>query len=480
MGRATLTVRRRPRLRPHAAAMAAVVGAITALCVGAGAVRAEAAGPTAEVAPGVHIADASDLPSDAEPSTRKPDSPQTRIVGGSGTTIGKWPWQAAITLDPSVVSGDGFDRQFCGGSLVAPNIVVSAGHCFYDIVDSDDDFDDPSNFQVITGRTTLSSGEGAETDLDGLHYFTNGSGDPLYNPDTDEWDVVFLELSIPSTSQTIKVAGPGEGSVWSPGRTAFTTGWGSLVSGGPTVNTLREVQIEMISDGFCGSGFSYGPVFKPATMVCAGEIAGGKDACQGDSGGPLVVPIAGGGFRLVGDTSWGVGCGLPNLPGVYGRLAANPIRFALAAGVQDVAGVDILGAGGQPPPSPTPPDTSIALGVDADGKQKVKKLELTVGCGAEACDAVIGGKAIAKKKGKSASASKKTRTFKVAAAALSVGAGETKTQPVKFKKKKSVSKLRKLLKQKAFRKGTKAKLEVNASDAAGNTATEPVSVKLKR
>jgi hypothetical protein len=62
----------------------------------------------------------------------------------------------------------------------------------------------------------------------------------------------------------------------------------------------------------------------------------------------LVVPVAGGGFRLVGDTSFANGCGLPDTPGVYGRLADDPIRSALQEGVLRVAGVDIVGSNALP------------------------------------------------------------------------------------------------------------------------------------
>ena len=53
-------------------------------------------------------------------------------------------------------------------------------------------------------------------------------------------------------------------------------------------------------------------------MLCAGYKNGKKDACQGDSGGPLVVP---GGKELVGIVSFGDGCGKPEKPSGYTRVA---------------------------------------------------------------------------------------------------------------------------------------------------------------
>ena len=44
-----------------------------------------------------------------------------RIVGGRVSSDGAWPWQVALMLD---------DVQVCAGSIIRPNWVLTACHCF--------------------------------------------------------------------------------------------------------------------------------------------------------------------------------------------------------------------------------------------------------------------------------------------------------------------------------------------------------------
>lgn len=50
--------------------------------------------------------------------------PGARIVGGTEAPEGAWPWQAQILWSTS-------GNQFCGGTLVHPQWVVTAAHCVY-------------------------------------------------------------------------------------------------------------------------------------------------------------------------------------------------------------------------------------------------------------------------------------------------------------------------------------------------------------
>ena len=321
-------------------------------------------------------------------------APVPKIVGGAPTTIDQYPWQAALALNDALFAGSGFQRQFCGGTLVAPTIVITAAHCTFKLIGTTG-FDDASNFEVFTGRTNLSSTEGQAIDVSEIYYFEGTPGAPtlqsqsadpntgsgqLYNPVTNQWDAVFLKLSQPSTTGTpIKIAGPDETATWAPEMPALISGWGSLVEGPPQSfpEQLHAAQLAMVDDTSCANAYAgTGITVFTDTMVCAGIFPqGGIDTCQGDSGGPLVVPVfqkskpgrATNAVRLVGDTSFGIGCAEPNFMGIYGRVASDPMRSALRNGIQSVAGVDVVGSGAQVPDN-DPPQTTLT------GKPK-KKIE---------------------------------------------------------------------------------------------------------
>ncbi len=479
-------------LRPGLISMFAVLG----LLIPAATAGAAPPDPTAEVAPGVYLASAADASnaSDADleavaavataigthgsggsSAAAARSVPSPNIIGGSTTTIAEWPWQASITADSEFFLGNALSRHMCGGSLVAPNVLVSADHCFFDVLGGGAGFDDPDLFAAITGRTQLSSTQGAEVEVADVVFFVNGASQPLYDPATNEWDVVYVVLAANSSSETIKIAGPDENAVWAAGRDAFTTGWGLTSGGGAVSDILREAALEMVSDSTCQSPSVWGSTFFPAVMVCAGAPTGDSGPCNGDSGGPLVAPLKGGGFRLVGDTSFGDENCTNAVPTVWGRVADDPIRTALANGILSLTGVNVLGSGGKPLDFDAPK-------VKLSGRKSQRAggaVKLKVRCD-EACSVVASGKVVARGVGASGSDSAgaaKNATYKLKKAKASLEAGEKKTLKLKLKRRSDRRKLKR-----AVRGGAKAKakLKLTATDDADNKSKAKRTVKLKK
>jgi secreted trypsin-like serine protease len=235
-----------------------------------------------------------------------------RIIGGDQAPPGKWPFQAAL-VNASVP--DNFNAQYCGASVIGERFILTAAHCV-------DFLTGPAQVQVLTNTQSLASG-GTRHDVAKIKFHRR------WNPDTSDYDVAIIKIKgkvsgIPAAKRAKFITSVEEESDFAPPRTkAFVTGWGDTDPGSPQdfPTELRQVQVPIVKTKVCNAPDSYdGEITK--RMLCAGLAAGGKDSCQGDSGGPFVVKDADGKFRLqVGIVSWGIGCALPDLYGVYSRLA---------------------------------------------------------------------------------------------------------------------------------------------------------------
>ncbi len=243
------------------------------------------------------------------------------IVGGAGVPSAKYPFQVAL-LDKR--NGEkGFTKQFCGGSLIDAQHVLTAAHCV-----AGRNGNGPKNLRVLIGVTELNSHQGQTRQIATITVH------PGYDGKSTSNDAAVLRLDSPvDTSQIppITPAGPGDKGLESPGTMLTVAGWGSThqhIAGKKNRNkppkyshVLREVQIPVVADDQCVSDYAEkgGGQVNPAVMLCAGQS--GQDSCWGDSGGPLFAATQAG-YVQVGIVSWGGGCAAPDRPGVYTRVSA--------------------------------------------------------------------------------------------------------------------------------------------------------------
>lgn len=226
------------------------------------------------------------------------------VIGGEPAIVGSQPWLVSLQIH---------GQHFCGGSLVAPNWVLTAAHCLGDqnknvsikslnIKVGATDLSDPSQGVYVKASAAFS-----------LKWW-KGEGDialiKLKKPILDQ-DIPYLLLA---NQYIMRVSGY-------EGAMATVSGWGMTDEKNYRLPSLLQTANLPIASWQSCAIFNRDDVNLSRHEICAGYTDGGKDACYGDSGGPLVVWDDGHPVQ-VGIVSWGRGCGHADKYGIYTKVAS--------------------------------------------------------------------------------------------------------------------------------------------------------------
>lgn len=249
-------------------------------------------------------------------------APASAVVGGTPQDPSEVPWYANV--------GGG-----CGGTLIAPDRVMTAEHCV-----RGPELDELG--VSVAGQTRAARGV---TMAPGWQH-RNGSGD-VYD------DIAMITLDAPVegvTPVTLGGARPPRGTI---------LGQGATRAGGFSDGVLRRAELRTMADKECrhtwgkalGNG---GEHFKGSTMLCAIDADGRKplaSGCNGDSGGPLYTgPTTA--PRILGVVSYGgLKCGADHLPSVFAEvdhyrsflLQPSPTLAPVATGPSKITGTPHVG-----------------------------------------------------------------------------------------------------------------------------------------
>ena len=241
------------------------------------------------------------------PAQAAADGPAARaaVVGGTDAQAGRYPWIVALS-------------RGCGGSLIAPDRVLTAGHCVEDLR--------VSELRAYVGASRRKKG-GYRYDglaLRALDVATHPGYKPLDGGGpVNDAAIIKLEAPVPNI-EPVKLAQRGDTPLFAGGQEATVIGWGVTrtdLQSAPLATSLQRGGLRILPESSCGRAYGSENGFRRSVMLCARSRNPTRrpntSPCVGDSGGPLVV----GENLQVGIVSFGISCGALREPTVFSRVS---------------------------------------------------------------------------------------------------------------------------------------------------------------
>jgi hypothetical protein len=244
----------------------------------------------------------------------------------AGAIMGGIPVPSSVA--PSVVAlvDRRFNDQFCGGTVVAAEWILTAAHCAIGYRSQ------PGTIEVVGGRADLRTQTG--TVIPVLEIVIH----PAFDRAARRNDLALLRLTAPMPQPAAPLMTADVEPAYTGVTTGVVAGWGAdTPNGSAGVADLRVAPVPLLADSVCVAVLAS---FLSENHICAGNSTVGP--CPGDSGGPLLVADTRGITRIAGVVSYGSDpCN--QTPAGFSQVSAN------VAWIQSLIGTS------PPPPPPTPP-----------------------------------------------------------------------------------------------------------------------------